>query len=65
MSDDYVICDVCGKKQYEKDGPIGGLGRILCKSCWYAEQEESIPAGCMACGGPYPDCKSSCKLFDE
>lgn len=23
------------------------------------------PAGCMACGGPYPYCKSSCKLFDD
>lgn len=23
------------------------------------------PAGCIACGGPYPDCKSSCKMFDD
>ncbi len=23
------------------------------------------PAGCRACGGPYPQCKSSCKLFDD
>ncbi len=23
------------------------------------------PAGCRACGGPYPNCKSSCKLFDD
>ena len=23
------------------------------------------PAGCMACGGPYPDCKISCKMFDD
>lgn len=23
------------------------------------------PAGCRACGGPYPHCKSSCKLFDD
>ena len=21
-------------------------------------------AGCRACGGPYPQCKTSCKLFD-
>lgn len=21
--------------------------------------------GCEACGGPYPDCKSSCSLFDN
>ena len=23
------------------------------------------PAGCMACGGPYPYCKSSCNIFDD
>ena len=24
-----------------------------------------IPVGCRACGGPYPNCKTSCNLFDE
>ena len=23
------------------------------------------PAGCRACGGPYPYCKTSCKMFDD
>lgn len=23
------------------------------------------PGGCRACGGPYPHCKISCKLFDD
>ena len=23
------------------------------------------PAGCKACGGPYPYCKASCKMFDD
>lgn len=23
------------------------------------------PECCIACGGPYPDCKLSCKLFDD
>lgn len=23
------------------------------------------PVGCRACGGPYPDCISSCKVFDD
>ena len=22
-------------------------------------------AGCKACGGPYPYCKASCKMFDD
>jgi len=32
---------------------------------FYSEIDEEVPVGCLACGGPYPDCKSSCKLFDE
>lgn len=23
------------------------------------------PAGCRACGGPYPYCKPSCRMFDD
>lgn len=23
------------------------------------------PEGCRACGGPYPQCVTSCKLFDD
>ncbi len=23
------------------------------------------PAGCRVCGGPYPDCKASCKMYDD
>lgn len=25
----------------------------------------SIPKVCRSCGGPYPDCTSSCKMFDD
>lgn len=24
-----------------------------------------VPVGCAACGGPYPDCITGCKLCDE
>lgn len=23
------------------------------------------PAGCRACGGPYPSCTTSCSMFDD
>lgn len=26
---------------------------------------EVIPDCCAACGGPYPDCMGSCKIFDD
>ena len=64
---DYVTCDKCGAKLREKDGPIFGWRGVLCQSCWNNEnfEDDSPPKSCIARGGPYPDCKSSCKLYDE
>ena len=25
---------------------------------------DDVPEGCKACGGPWPDCETSCALFD-
>jgi len=27
--------------------------------------EDDMPEGCGACGGPWPNCTSSCKMFDD
>lgn len=27
--------------------------------------KEDIPSGCRACGGPWPNCKDSCPLYDD
>lgn len=27
--------------------------------------QDDIPEGCAACGGPYPNCKISCPIFDD
>ena len=29
------------------------------------ESEDDMPECCIACGGPYPDCMTSCKIFDD
>ena len=29
------------------------------------DDSDSIPVGCAACGGDYPNCKSSCPMFDD
>lgn len=51
-----------------------GREEFLCPECGYiCDQNEidleddgdSMPAGCAACGGPWPDCQSSCKMYDE
>lgn len=28
-------------------------------------KDDMPPAGCRACGGPYPYCKESCMMFDD
>lgn len=31
-----------------------------------SDEDDDIEEGCRACGNPaYPDCKSSCSLFDD
>ena len=72
--DDYVICDTCGKKLYEKDGPIlRWEGGCVCKACFreeakwqsiWGQEANDIPQVCMSCGGDYPRCKTSCKIMD-
>lgn len=32
---------------------------------YYDRHPERIPSGCRACGGPYPECKASCNLYDD
>lgn len=38
---------------------------LYCMIDEFAEYEGDIPAACIACGGPYPSCTISCKLFDD
>ena len=45
-----------------------------CGNSWYIDNEDEIinssygddiPECCSACGGPYPSCMTSCKIFDD
>lgn len=29
------------------------------------EPDSEVPPCCAACGGPYPQCTTSCKIFDD
>lgn len=63
---DIYTCPSCGwevdeleyeyEDQEEMEWMADGLGAI---------KGDVPPAGCRACGGPYPYCKSSCKMFDD
>jgi hypothetical protein len=60
------ICPSCGLKvdeedyEYESDEEVEWTEEML-----DMEQGDIPPAGRRACGGPYPYCKMSCKLFDD
>lgn len=35
------------------------------ESKYYDRHPLEIPEGCRACGGDYPNCCSSCPMFDD
>lgn len=62
----YYICPSCGGKtdssDYEYENETDNE--------WSPDMirmfgNDIPPEGCFNCGGPYPHCKLSCKLFDD
>ena len=57
---DILVCPNCGEEVDEMDYEYEG----------YEDDDDDLfsdepPQGCVACGGPYPQCTTSCKLFDD
>ena len=50
-----VSCPNCGNEWL-----IDNRDEIINDSC-----DNDIPECCIACGGPYPQCMTSCKIFDD
>lgn len=71
------ICNNCGAIMDRRRDPKEGYDILKCPNCgdevnefeyeYEADEDEddAIPVGCAACGGPYPQCTISCKLFDD
>lgn len=73
INDGYFICTKC-RELMNLNGD-----KLICPSCghtidhdeyddyelYFDEDDSEPPIGCQACGGPYPQCKTSCKLFDD
>ena len=63
---EVYACPSCGwsvdvmEYEYEYDDEEEWTEEVL-----KAYDGDVPPAGCRACGGPYPQCKTSCKLFDD
>lgn len=73
IPDWYPILPNC-PRCYEIMGYSQANSEFKCPACGHVEKEddvsyepirEEIPVGCAACGGPYPQCKISCKMFDD
>ncbi|MEY8515369.1 hypothetical protein AALC25_00305 [Lachnospiraceae bacterium 29-84] len=63
-------CPQCGKTMgysYNKsEFKCPQCGYMMDEDEWEPEREDDgIPWGCQNCGGPYPQCITSCKLFDD
>lgn len=64
---DIYVCPSCGWKidvmdyEYKDDDKEKEYVSEIKK--YY--KDDIPPPGCRACGGHYPDCKTSCKLFDD
>lgn len=66
----FAICNRCGAVMDRREDPRGGCDIYACPSCGWEIDElvfrnDMPPAGCRACGGPYPYCKPSCRMFDD
>lgn len=78
MLDKLFFCPLCGAETIESDGVLD-LECLECGAEatieWdddeeeyyaYVDDEDNMPECCIACGcGAYPDCISSCKIFDD
>lgn len=61
-----IDCPQCGSYMRYMEAS----NEYVCSKCgFYIDcddmEDSDIPEGCAACGGPYPQCTSSCKLFDD
>lgn len=57
---DIYTCPSCGWEIDEMELVLDERG----KNCLIF-RNDMPPAGCRTCGGPYPYCKASCKMFDD
>lgn len=67
-------CPVCGETMgysyIQSEFKCPSCGHIMDEADWdyesiYEDEPDKPPYGCAACGGPWPYCKTSCKIYDD
>lgn len=61
-------CDNCGETIDENDADVEVVLEWADDDVLEWGNDETngdIPFCCIACGGPYPQCTTSCKIFDD
>ena len=62
---DILVCPNCGEEvdemdyEYEYDDEYDEYGDD------FEDDSDIPPKECLICGGPYPQCRISCNLFDD
>lgn len=62
---DIYACPSCGWEVDEMDYEYEDSEEEWTEETLEFYRGNVPPKGCRACGGPYPHCKTSCKLFDN
>lgn len=64
--EEVLVCTSCG---YSVEASYYNNWKLDKEMEEYKEDEDdvygSMPECCKACGGPYPSCTTSCKIFDD
>jgi len=64
----YHVCPACDWEiddvDYEYEDPMELVTDEYGHE-YLVRKYDAPPPGCQACGGPYPDCKASCKMYDD
>jgi len=62
-----IVCRECDVSYlpWERDEVFSDWEDKLLLELFAQDLDDDIPEGCAACGGPWPDCETSCKLFDD
>ena len=62
-SNGRYICTLCGR--WTRESTMYKYVNKMAEEFRESYYEDYIPEGCAACGGPWPNCKDSCSLYDE